>query len=173
LNEALGDHGQAVRAPVLQRLLGEVEGDLRIVVPPQPDVALDQMGVGQLAMAIDLQRPLEKLDRPLERAQPVGHDPGRQQRIQLPRHQVHRPLEARHGLSVTFGGFQGQAEVEVPLGLIRVQRNCLAELRLGLGPATPLVHLQGPVSMLLRVEPVAHLGPSPRVGSFIWTTGYE
>jgi hypothetical protein len=131
------------------------------------------MGVGQLAPGIDAKRPLEQLDRPLERAQPIGHDAGGEQRIELPRHQVNRPLEARHGLGVAFRGLQGQAEVEVPLGLVRVQRDRLAELRLGLRPPTPLVHLQGPVGVLLRIEPIAHRRPPLRVDGFIWTSSCQ
>ena len=158
LHQAFGDHGQAVSAAVLQRLLGQIKTRFGLVVVAQPHVALDLVGVGKLALAVHTQRLPEPVDGPFVFTEAIGDDPRRQQRVQLPRHEVDRPLVAGHRFGVPFSRLQGETEVEVPLRLVRVQGDRLAELRLRLGPATAIIHIQGPIGMLFGVKPFAHGG---------------
>ena len=68
-------------------------------------------------------------------------------------------LKGRGGFIVPPRGIQGQAEIELPLRLLRVQGQRATQLRLGLFPAAGFVVLVSTLNVLLCLEPFAHRRP--------------
>ncbi len=128
-------------------VLSEIERRLDLVVITQSKIALHEIGVGHLDGSILLQGGLEELDRPPVLPETIGDHPPRHERLDLTGHQAAGVLVAGKGFRLPARGLEGQAEVEVPLWLIRVEVDRLPQLGLRLGPSAALEPLQSPISV--------------------------
>ena len=153
--EGIGEEDVGVRV-FRVALLGEVEHDLGLLVVAEPLVGVDAVDERGGVVGVEFFGGFEVRDRfaRLAGAEKVHAD--EDEHLWVIFLQVVAIGEGFGGVLVAARGFEGEAEVEVPLGAFGIDSDRFAERGFGVRPATVLKELVRSFDMAFGVHPVVH-----------------
>lgn len=155
IHQGLGHRRVQLRA-VRCRLLAHEEHQLGLVEPSEACIRLDPMHERGGVRPIDIRRTLKPRQRLLDMARPEQTGTSHHSQTHILRGEIGRSPETHRRIRMATGGVQRQTQIEVPLGLVWIQRERATQLSRGVFPTTGLVMLMRTLDVLLCLLPVAH-----------------